>query len=171
MPESSKERILRYLNDAHAANQGEIASLEDAANQSLDDQVVAALQSHLKTAQSHRALLEERIEALGGKIAGAKGMLNTVIAKGSNFVNAFHDEQDKQTQDLVKLFALEQFGAAMYTSLQVFCQTVGDQETAQIAETLLRDEEQAAELFQGLIPRLALASANRTSDVTVNLAP
>ncbi len=99
---------------------------------------------------------------------GAKGFLNQVIAKGSNFANAFHDDQDKQTQDLIKLFALEKFGVGMYTSLQAFAQAVGDDQTAQIAATLRRDEEQAAELFGRLIPQLAVASINKTSDVTVN---
>lgn len=168
MPEASKERLIRYLSDAHAASRGEIAALQDVTNQSLDKDVEAATQQHLETVQSHRALLAERIEALGGKTTGAKGFLNQVIAKGSNFVNAFHDDQDKQTQDLIKLFALEKFGVGMYTSLQAFAAAVGDNQTAQIAQTLLRDEAQAADRFEALIPQLAIASVNRTSDVTVN---
>jgi ferritin-like metal-binding protein YciE len=156
MPEASKERLIRYLNDAHAAVQGEISTLTDVNNQSLDDAVTAATQKHLDTAKSHLGLLEERIEALGGKRAGAKGFLNTVIAKGSNFVNAFHDDQDKQTQDLIKLFALEKFGVGMFTSLHAFADAASDMDTAQAADT-----------FENLIPQLAVASVNTTSDVTV----
>ncbi len=167
MPETSKERVVRYLNDAHAAAQGEVTALQDVVNQSLDDSVTAAVEKHIETAKSHMAMLEQRVEALGGKTTGAKGFLNQVIAKGSNYVNAFHDDQDKQTQDLIKLLALERFGVGVYTSLQAFAAAVDDTQTAEVAQTLLGDEVQAADEFEKLIPRLAVASVNRTADVTV----
>ncbi len=61
MPETSKERLLRYLNDAHAASQGETTALQDVTNQALDNDLAAATQQHLEVAKSHMALLEERI--------------------------------------------------------------------------------------------------------------
>ena len=169
MPENAKERILRYLTDAHAAEAGEQTALQDVADQSLDADVAAAVRQHLSVAQTHLSLLEQRIEALGGKTSGAKGVLDKVIAKGSNFINAFHDDQDKQTQDLIKLFALQTFEVGMYTALKAYASAVGDADTAQVAETLLADERQAADQFVRFVPALAIASVNRTSDATVNL--
>ena len=169
MAETSKQRLLRYLVDAHASELGEKASLKDTADQSLDSEVTAALQQHIETTQAHADMLEQRIEALGGKTSGIKGAVDQLIARGSNFTNAFHDDQDKQTQDLIKLFSLQKFGVATYTSLQAFAQAVSDTDTAEMANTLLEDEKKAADEFEQLIPQLAVASVNRTTDKTINL--
>jgi ferritin-like metal-binding protein YciE len=169
MAEKSKERLLRYLADAHAAETGETTTLTDVGDQSLDPEVTSAVRAHLATTQSHLSLLEQRIEALGGTTSNAKSFVDKAIAKGSNFVNAFHDDQDKQTQDLVKLFALQKFEVGAYTALKAFAQAVGDSDTAQLADTLLADEQQAADQFVAFVPKLAVASVNRTTDATINL--
>jgi ferritin-like metal-binding protein YciE len=169
MPEQAKQRLLRYLADAHASETGEMTTLADVAAQSLDAEVTAALEAHHTVTQTHQDLLAQRIEALGGQTSGAKSFVDSFIAKGSNFVNAFHDDQDKQTQDLVKVYALQTFQQAMYTALQAYADSVGDADTAQLADTLRVEEEHAAQQFLALVPQLALACVNRTRDVTVNL--
>ena len=169
MSEHAKQRLLRYLADAHASEAGELTTLTDVAAQSLDAEVTAALEAHRTITQTHLELLAQRIEALGGQTSVAKSFMDKAIAKGSNFVNAFHDDQDKQTQDLVKVYALQGFQQGAYTALGAFAAAVGDADTAQLANTLRSDEEQAALQLLALVPQLALASVNRTRDVTINL--
>ena len=73
MAEDTKERIVRYLVDAHAAEVGGLASLKDIAAETTDPDVRAAVQEHLTQTQSQADRVEARLTALGGKPSDGKG--------------------------------------------------------------------------------------------------
>ncbi len=166
MAEDIKERVLRYLNDAHAVEVGAVGSLQDLAAEATNADLRAAVQEHLTQTQSQADRLEARIKALGGDKAQGKGLLNTLIGKGSDLLNAFHDKEDKQTQDTIKAYALEHFEVGMYTSLKAFADSVGDTETAQLADTILNEEQLAGERLLRLIPQIAKAAVGNTTNVS-----
>lgn len=167
MAEDSKERLLRYLNDAHAAEEGGLSSLRDIATEATDADVRAAAQEHLTVTQSQADRLEARIQRLGGARNGGKSLLNSLIGKGSDLLNIFHDKEDKQTQDIIKAYALENFEVGMYISLKAYADAIDDTETAHLAETLLNEEQLAGERFLRLIPRVAVAALHDTPDSSV----
>ena len=162
MAEDAKERVLRYLNDAHAAEEGGLASMRDVAAQATNSDVRAAITEHLAVSQSQADRLEARIIALGGHKNAAKNIVNTIISKGSNFLNAFHDDEDKTTQDVIKMVAFEHFEVGTYTALKAYASAVGDHETAQLAESIIGEEQLAAERLQRLIPIVAISAVRKT---------
>lgn len=162
MAETNEEQLLRYLNDAYAAETGAVAALKDmskdmsaAASNAELRQVVT---DHLIETQSQADRLNARIQALGGDKSEAKAIFNETLAKASSLLNVFHKHEDKQTQDTIKAYALENFEIGMYTSLKAFAEAVGDGETAQLAQTIMGEEQMAAERLLRVIPQLAVAS-------------
>ncbi len=163
MAENSKEQVLRYLNDSYAAEVGGIASLQDLAAETTDPEVKSAVEAHITVTQSQADRVTARILALGGDKSEPKGILNQVLAKTSGILNIFHSKEDKQTQDLIKAYAFEHFEIGAYTSLHAYASAVGDTETAQLAQTIIGEEQSAAERFQKLIPQLAVSSVQNTT--------
>jgi len=164
MAEELKDRIIRYLQDAHAAEEGGLSSLKDISAEATDVDFKSAVDEHIAVTQSQADRLATRIAALGGEKSHGKSLLNTIIGKGSDLLNIFHDKEDKQTQDAIKAYALENFEVATYTSLKAFADSVGDFETAQLADTILAEEQLASERLLRVIPNLAkLAVVNTTS--------
>ena len=118
-------------------------------------QVVA---EHITVTQSQIERLEARIEALGGRKSEGKGLLNTIIGKGSDLLNIFHSHEDKQTQDLIKAYSLEHFEVGMYMSLEAYADAIGDTETARLATAFIAEEQMAAERVSRLIPEVAVSA-------------
>lgn len=168
MAETAKDRIIRYLTDAHAAEIGGLHSLKDIAAETNDPNVRAAVTEHATQTQSQADRIEARLNALGGKAHDGKAAVNTLIGKGSDLLNVFHDKEDKQTQDVIKAYALENFEVGMYTSLHAYADSVGDHETAQLAKSILGEEQLAAERMLRLIPQLATQAVAKTQGSAVN---
>ncbi|MEO7720162.1 MAG: DUF892 family protein [Capsulimonas sp.] len=169
MAEDVKEQLLRYLNDAHAAEDGGVASLKDIAAEATDADVRTAITEHIAVSQSQADRLKARILALGGDKAEGKSLINTIIGKGSDLLNIFHDKADKQTQDIIKAYSLEHFEIGMYTSLKAFADAIGDHETAQLADTIMGEEQLAAERLLRLIPQVAKLAVPQSSTTSANI--
>ena len=165
MAEDVKEQLLRYLSDAHAAEVGGLASLKDLVEGTSDANVRQVVAEHISITQSQIERLEARIEALGGSKSEGKGLLNTIIGKGSDLLNIFHSHEDKQTQDLIKAYSLEHFEVGMYMSLEAYADAIGDTETARLATAFIAEEQMAAERVSRLIPEVAI-SALKNSEGT-----
>jgi len=169
MAEDVKEQVLRYLNDAYAVEVGGLSSLKDLAESSTDSDLRQAVTDHIAVTQSQADRLRARILALGGDKSEAKGFLNTIIGKGSDLLNRFHSHEDKMTQDVIKAYALEHFEVGMYISLKAYADAVGDLETAQLADTLIGEEQLAGERLGRLIPQVATAALKNTVATSVGV--
>lgn len=165
MAEDTKAQLLRYLNDSYAAEVGGIASLKDLAAETTDSDVKQAVEQHITVTQSQADRVSARILALGGDKSEPKGFLNQFLAKTSSALNIFHSKEDKQTQDLIKAYAFEHFEIGAYTSLHAYANAIGDTETAHLAQTIIGEEQAAAERFQRLIPQLAVTSVGNATNV------
>jgi len=161
--EDVKVRMLRYLADAYAVEEGGLRSLEGISEEADVDNMRSIVDEHINITKNQMTKLGERITALGGDTSKVKSMVNTVIGKLSELANAFHDREDKLTQDLIKAYALEHFEIGMYTSLRSFANEVGDHETAQLADMLVAEEQLAGERFLRLIPEIAKTAVVKTT--------
>ena len=164
MPEDATHRIVRYLNDLYASEMGGLVSLNDLANTATDPDVKSAATAHIGVTENHVERIKSRITALGGDTSSSKAFVNTTIAKGSHYANAFHDAADKQTQDVIKAYAYEHFEIGAYTSLYTFASAVGDSITAQLAQDMIVDEREAAVQMERLIPQVAALALKDTSN-------
>ncbi len=160
--EDTRHRLLRYLNDAHAAEQGGLVALEHVAGEATSTELKTVLADHARVTRAQADRLASRIKALGGKVEAAKSAVNTLIAAGSQITNVFHDAADKRTQDVIKAYSLEHFEVGMYTALAAYAETIGDEETAWLARVIRSEEEQAGERLIALIPGLAASAVART---------
>jgi len=168
MAENVKEQLLRYLTDAYAAETGGLASLKDLEASATDADLKQAVADHIAVTQSQADRIEARILALGGQKSAPKSIVDQVIGKASHLVNALHSQEDKQTQDTIKAYSLEHFEVGTYLSLEAFANAIGDAQTAQLAKTIMGEEQMAAERLQRLIPQLSVkAIANATGTATV----
>jgi ferritin-like metal-binding protein YciE len=158
MAETVKEQMLRYLNDAYAAEVGGMASLKDLEASATDADLKQVVADHIVVTQSQVDRVQARILALGGDKSEPKGIVNEVIGKASHLINAFHSHEDKQTQDTIKAYSLEHFEVGAYLSMEAFANAIGDSETAQLAKTIIGEEQMAGERLQRLIPQLAVKS-------------
>lgn len=162
MAEDVKEQLLRYLNDAYAAEVGGLSSLKDLAAETSSSEIRQVVTDHITVTQSQADRLTARILALGGDKSEPKGILNQILAKTSGLLNVFHSHEDKQTQDTIKAYAFEHFEIGAYTSLKAYAGAIGDHETAQLAETIIGEEQLAAERLLRLIAPLAVTSVGNS---------
>lgn len=158
MAETTKDQLLRYLHDSYAAEVGGVASLNDLAALATDADLKQVVTEHISVTQSQADRVKARILALGSDVSEPKGVLNSVLAKASSALNIGHSHEDKQTQDTIKAYAFEHFEVGAYTSLHAFANAIGDAETAQLAQTIISEEQMAGERLQRLIPQLAVAA-------------
>ena len=163
MAEDATHRLLRYLNDSYASEIGGLAALKDLALVASDPDLKAVVTNHIAVTESQAERVKNRILALGGDKSEPKAILNTAIAKGSSLVNAFHDRADKQTQDLIKAYAFEHFEIGAYTSLYTYATAVGDSITAELAQSIILEERDAAVQLERLIPQVAALALDNTS--------
>jgi ferritin-like metal-binding protein YciE len=165
--QNNNDRLIRYIQDAHAAEVGIANMLEEAINGANNLQVKTTLQEHLDVTRVQAQRLEARLHALGGETSGGKGFLNSLMGKVSDLLNIGHDDYDKTTQDLIKGFATEHLEIGMYTSLEAFATAMGDTETASLARQLIQEEKDAADKVYPLIALVAQDTYRASASVPV----
>lgn len=159
MQEDTQKRMVRYLNDALAVETGGLVALQDIGSRSTDFEIKQTMENLSVVTTSQIERLTRRIHENGGSVSAQKGVFNSALAKGHRIQNAFHDQADKETQDVIKAYTASYGEVGMYTSMVAYARAIGDTQTAQLAETLIQEERRAGELLQPLISRLAVVPA------------
>jgi ferritin-like metal-binding protein YciE len=163
MTDNTRDRTIRYLQDAHAAETGMVQILDSYIDDTDDTEIRTLFQSHMATTRSQADRLEQRLRALGGDPSGGKGFLNSLVAKAADVMNSGHDEYDKNVMNLVKAYGAEHGERAMYESLYAWASAIGDMETARLAQEIQMEEEQTAERIFPLIRAYANSKIVATS--------
>jgi ferritin-like metal-binding protein YciE len=156
--ETSRERLIRYLQDAHAAETGVEDALEGFIAECNDPDIQELFKDHLLLTVSQKRRLEDRIRLLGSSPSTGKGFLNSLMAKASEFIQGAHDEYDRNTQNLMKAYATEHLERAMYEALYAYATAVGDTDTARLAREIQLEEEMTAEKLFPLIEQYTIGA-------------
>lgn len=151
----NQERLLRYLNDAWSVEDALVTSLRNQAEKSRHPEVARMYEEHAMMTKNQKARLEERIHALGGKPSSGKGLFTTMMATIADFMHKPADEYDEEAQLLMKSYAIEHLESAMYRSMEVFAEAIGDHTTATLASTIRAEEEATAQRLWPFIGRVA----------------
>lgn len=154
--ESTRERLIRYLNDAWAVEKALVTDLGKMASEVDQGEISALFTDHCSVTHQQEENLEARIRALGGEPSGGKGFLSQMMSAVGGVLHAPKDECDQVTQDLIKAYASESFEIAMYSALESFATAIGDTETAQIASQHRRQEQEMADRVWSHIPTAAI---------------
>ena len=143
--DTTRERLIRYLDDAWATEKALVDELRGLADKSDDPEIKAMFEEHRLVTHNQEEMLEARIRALGEEPSGGKSFMSQLVGKMGEAFHKAHDDMDQTQQNLMKAFATENFECAMYESLAVFATEIGDTETAALAREIMEQEKQAAE--------------------------
>lgn len=151
----NQERLIRYLSDAWSVEDALATSLRSQAKKSSQPEVARMYEEHAMLTESQKARIEERMTALGAKPSSGKGLFTTMMATIADFMHKPADEYDEEAQLLMKSYAIEHLESAMYRSMEVFAEAIGDQTTATLAATIRAEEEATAQRLWPFIGRIA----------------
>lgn len=140
--ESAQDVIVRYLQDAEAAERNFEDALAAFSKQGDQGQVQSMLSKMSGIAKTQHDRLEARLNQLGGSRSTAKSVLAHVLAFTPTSAQLGHAASEKNTQHLMVVYAAAAAEMGMYESLAAAAQAAGDTETAQLARQLQSEEKQ-----------------------------
>jgi len=158
---SSSELIQRYLQDIIASEkafESQLRSMgEDSDNPRLED----LFSAHADETKRQYTRLTSRLQALGGSPSTTKSFIAHVFNAVPRAGQIGQRDEDRNTQNLIVAYAIEQSEVATYEALKVAAHTVGDVATVQIAEEIQREEQMAAQKIWNLLPANARLAVER----------
>jgi hypothetical protein len=158
---SSSELIQRYLQDIIASEKAFESQLRSMSEDSTNPRVGELFSYHADETKRQYIRLTSRLQALGGSPSTAKSFIAHVFNAIPRAGQIAQRDEDRNTQNLIIAYAIEQSEVATYEALKVAAQTVGDAATVQIAEEIQREEQRAAQKIWDLLPANARLAVER----------
>jgi ferritin-like metal-binding protein YciE len=156
-----QSQLVKYLQDAHSTEENAIQQLRTGAESVSDDNLAEALRQHLSETEEHERLIRERLEAYDESPSKLKDMAQKgAAAMTGAMAGAAPDTTGKVA---IQAFAFEHLEIATYRSLRTVAERAGDQETVQVAERILVQEEAAAQKLDGLLEQAALVGLPKSA--------
>src|ERR1700761_3451294 len=137
-----QEVIVRYLQDAEAAERTFEDALASVSKTGDQPQVQSALANMSRIARTQHERLESRIEALGASRSTAKSALAHALGFAPMLAQAGQTPSEKNTQHLMIVIAAAAAETAMYEALATAAAAAGDTATEQLARQLPSEERQ-----------------------------
>jgi ferritin-like metal-binding protein YciE len=134
-----------YLEDTIAAEKSFETQLRGFSKEAEDSTVGQMFEQHANETKDQYLQLTSRLEQLGGSTSALKSILAHVFNFAPKIAQIGHDEQERQTQNLMMAFAVENAEIAMYESLAEVCRLAGDSQTESLALKIQEQERSTAE--------------------------
>jgi ferritin-like metal-binding protein YciE len=158
---SSSELIQRYLQDVIASEKAFESQLRSMAEDCDNPRLQELFASHADETKRQYNRLTSRLQVLGGSPSATKSFMAHIFNAVPRAGQIGQKEEDRNTQNLIIAYAIEQGEAATYEALKVAAQVVGDMPTAQLAEEIQREEQMAAQKIWNMLPIIARSSVER----------
>jgi ferritin-like metal-binding protein YciE len=142
---SAQEVLVRYLEDAIAAEKSFETQLLGFSEEVEDSAVQALFRQHAEETKQQYTMLTQRLEELGGSTSTIKSFLAHMFNFAPKIAQIGHDKYERETQDLMMAYAVENAEVAMYESLAQVAQLAGDTRTQELARQIQQQEKQTAE--------------------------
>jgi ferritin-like metal-binding protein YciE len=133
------------LEDAIAAEKSFETQLTGFNKEANNATVRQLFQKHAQETREQHLQLSSRLEQLGGSTSTLKSVLAYVFNVAPKIAQLGHDEYERQTQNLMMAFAVENAEIAMYESLAEACRLTGDRETEALAVRIQEQERATAD--------------------------
>jgi ferritin-like metal-binding protein YciE len=167
----SARKIVQYLGEAHAAEAGLTRTLQAQIAVTPSGNFRNLLEKHLGETKRHADRVRTRLDQLGGDggfnpmsvgIGVAETVLSQVLAIGKTPFDLIRGSggEEKVLKNAKDACAAEALEIATYTALVRLADTAGDDQTAKLATSILREEEHMLERLLAEIPRLTDAVAD-----------
>jgi len=178
---TSKTKIVQYLNEAHASEDGLVRVLQSQIAMTPRGDYRDALERHLRETREHARKLEMRIRELDGgdsAVQAVVGVAETVIAQalalGKTPIDLLRGSggEEKVLKNAKDAAATEALEIATYTAIERLATGVGDDRTAKLATSIRADEQRMLDRILALIPALtdAVAAADLRGEGTYKVA-
>lgn len=149
--ESSQEVIKRYLQDAIAAERKFETQLTAFSKDGDQAAVQTFFAEHARETRHQHERLTARLEALGGSPSTLKSFFAHIFNLAPGVAQMGHDPAEKNSQDLIMAYAIENGEVAMYEELAIVASFTGDSETEELARAIQAQERAAAAKVWDLI--------------------
>ena len=143
MAEKLQEKLIDYIEDAHALEQNVLQMLDSMITTTDDEQIVQELEHHKMETERHLQLLRDRLTA-HGRDTSLRKETQTIAAALMKGV-ADQVRGDKAGKNARDSFVTEHLEIASYELLERLATRAGDQETAEVARQIRQDEEAMAQ--------------------------
>jgi ferritin-like metal-binding protein YciE len=159
----SDQKIVQYLNEAHASEVGLVSVLKSQIAMTPRGSYRAGLEKHLDETRTHARRIQERLGELeGGRdpLQAMLGFSESLIAQTVALSKAPFDllrgsgGEEKVLKNAKDAYATEALEIVTYTALERLASNVGDERTAKLAATIRREEERMLERIMREIPKL-----------------
>jgi len=159
----SEQKVVQYLNEAHATEVGLIRVLQSQIAMTPRGSYRSGLETHLQETREHARRVQARLRELGvgnnplqvafGAAGGAIGQVLALAKTPLDLVRGSGGEEKvlKNAKDACATEALE---IATYTALERLARSVGDATTADLAASILSDEQKMLDRVLREIPKL-----------------
>jgi ferritin-like metal-binding protein YciE len=162
----SKQKILQYLAEAHASEQALTRVLQSQIAVTPRGSYRSGLETHLRETRDHAARVGARLDALGqgsnplmAVVGAAESVVGQALALGKTPFDLLRGSggEEKVLKNAKDACATEALEIATYTAIERMARSVGDDETAELAASILADEEKMLQRVLREIPRLTEA--------------
>jgi ferritin-like metal-binding protein YciE len=141
-PDDMTEQVVKYLTDAHAIENQSIQLLESGRKIVGEGELAKIMDEHLDESRAQQAVIEARLEVLGGSPNKLK---DAALRLGAlNWGSFFKAQPDTPAKLAGFAHAVEYLEVGAYEQLKRVAQRAGDEETARIAERIAAEERGAA---------------------------
>jgi ferritin-like metal-binding protein YciE len=176
----SEQKIVQYLNEAHATELGLVRVLQSQIAMTPRGTFRNGLEKHLGETQDHARRVEERLAELGGggnPFQAGIGAIEAALAQGMAFAKTPFDlirgasGEEKVLKNARDASATEALEIATYTSLERLARVVGDEKTEKLAASIRADEQKMLDRLLREIPKLteAVAKAELEGDPSYDI--
>jgi ferritin-like metal-binding protein YciE len=156
-----QDQIIKYLTDVHSLEANAITQLRSGAKASTDPQLTAALEKHLGETEQQEQLVRARLEALDASPSTIKDLAQKGWAAAVGLASSA--APDTTGKIAITAYMFEHLEIASYRSLKAVAERAGDTETVTLAETILAQEQAAADTLDGMLEHVALESVPQTA--------
>jgi ferritin-like metal-binding protein YciE len=178
---SSKQKVVQYLNEAHATELALTRVLQSQIAMTPRGSYRSALESHLVETRDHAARVASRLQTLDAGsnplqvvVGLAETAIGQLLALGKTPFDLLRGSggEEKVLKNAKDAAATEALEIATYTALERLAGNVGDDETAKLAASIRRDEEKMLERVLAELDQLtdAVVQADIDGNPSYNLA-
>jgi ferritin-like metal-binding protein YciE len=159
----AQQKVVQYLSEAQASEQALIRVLQSQIAIAPRGSYRSCLETHLDETRDHAARVGRRLEALGAgsdpfmAVVGlAESVIGQALALGKTPFDLLRGSggEEKMLKNAKDACATEALEIATYTAIERLARSVGDDQTAALAGSILADEEKMLQRVLREIPKL-----------------
>ncbi len=163
---ASQQKVVQYLGEAQSSESALVRVLQSQIAMTPRGTYRSGLEKHLEQTRDHADRVGRRLEALGqgsNPIMAVVGMAGSVVGQALALTKTpLHlvrgsGGEEKVLKNAKDAYASEAMEIATFTAIERLASSVGDDETAKLAASILADEEKMAQRVLREIPRLTEA--------------